>query len=167
MPHSSPTRSPDKLITLFPVAWTAKSDLPDDAWIAKHIPAAWSAKRDEPAAWTPNKPDIPPYVWTTSVRFRARPADGLRSPRRPRVVGKLQDHLAYPPRAMRAERAAAYLDMSTRTFFRLVDEGALPPPIKIRGVVTWDRLELDAAYENLKFGESENTVHKLLSKDEG
>ena len=47
--------------------------------------------------------------------------------RQPPLVGKLQDHLAYPPRAMRAERAAAYLDMSTRTFLRLVDEGLLPP----------------------------------------
>ena len=29
---------------------------------------------------------------------------------------KLADDLAYPPRAMRAERAAAYLDMSPASF---------------------------------------------------
>src|SRR6266704_689160 len=33
---------------------------------------------------------------------------------------KLADSLAYPPRGMRADRAAAYLGMSTSTFLRLV-----------------------------------------------
>jgi predicted DNA-binding transcriptional regulator AlpA len=80
---------------------------------------------------------------------------------------KLADDLAYPPRAMRAERAAAYLDMSTSTFFRLVDEGALPAPTKKKGIVSWDRLDLDAAYENWKDenGPHENTMHKLLRGD--
>jgi predicted DNA-binding transcriptional regulator AlpA len=62
----------------------------------------------------------------------------------------LQDHLAYPPRAMRAERAAAYLGMSTSKFFQLVEDGRMPRPVRIDGMVTWDRLELDAAYESLK-----------------
>jgi predicted DNA-binding transcriptional regulator AlpA len=77
---------------------------------------------------------------------------------------KLADDLAYPPRAMRAERAAAYLDISTATFFRLVEDGALPKPTKKNGVVSWDRLDLDAAYENWKDenGSHENTMHKLL-----
>ena len=35
---------------------------------------------------------------------------------------KLQDNFSYPPRAMRAERAAAYLSMSTSTFLALVKE---------------------------------------------
>src|SRR6266849_1948970 len=61
---------------------------------------------------------------------------------------KLADHLAYPPRAMRADRAAAYLSMSQSTFLRLVEEKLLPEPVKIKGMVSWDRLELDAAYEN-------------------
>lgn len=63
---------------------------------------------------------------------------------------KLQDHLAYPPRAFRAERAAAYLSMSTSTFLKLVEEGTMPKGIKVRGMTMWDRLELDAALENLK-----------------
>lgn len=65
---------------------------------------------------------------------------------------------------MRAERAAAYLDISPASFLRLVDDGVLPKPTKIRGMVTWDRLDLDAAYEDLKSGGAENTMHKLLSE---
>jgi len=42
----------------------------------------------------------------------------------------------------------------------------MPPPIKVPGhdVTTWDRLEIDAAYEDWKSstGPSENTVHKRL-----
>jgi predicted DNA-binding transcriptional regulator AlpA len=77
---------------------------------------------------------------------------------------RLQDHLGYPPRAMRAQRAAAYLDLSPSTFLRLVDEGLLPPPTKVHGVVSWDRLDLDAAYEDWKAasGDGENTMHRLL-----
>jgi len=69
---------------------------------------------------------------------------------------KLQDQMAYPPRLFRAERAAAYLGgMSTSTFLKLVDEGRLPKGIKIGGMTMWDRLELDAALENLKANEVE------------
>ena len=53
---------------------------------------------------------------------------------------KLQDHLAYPPRAFRADRAAAYLSMSTSTFLKLVEEGAMPKGIKVHGMTMWDRL---------------------------
>jgi predicted DNA-binding transcriptional regulator AlpA len=75
---------------------------------------------------------------------------------------KLADGLAYPPRAMRADRAAAYLDMSESAFLRLVDEGLMPEPVRIKGAVTWDRLQLDAAYENFKTDQQANTMHKLL-----
>jgi predicted DNA-binding transcriptional regulator AlpA len=57
---------------------------------------------------------------------------------------------AYPPRAMRADRGAAYLDMGKSKFLELVAQGRLPQPVRIDGVVTWDRLELDAAYEQMK-----------------
>lgn len=81
-----------------------------------------------------------------------------------RVGGKLADTLAYPPRGMRADRAAAYLGMSTSAFFRLVDTGQLPRGILIGGMTIWDRLELDAAFENFKNPEkaSENSMHKIL-----
>jgi len=63
---------------------------------------------------------------------------------------KLADGLAYPPRAMRADRAAAYLDMSSSSFLKLVDEGVLPAGVHIKGMVVWDRFDLDNAFENLK-----------------
>ena len=78
------------------------------------------------------------------------------------MAHKLADGLAYPPRAMRADRAAAYLDMSPASFLRLVDEEALPAGVHIKGMVVWDRFELDAAFENFKSGDTGNTMHKLL-----
>jgi predicted DNA-binding transcriptional regulator AlpA len=74
---------------------------------------------------------------------------------------KLQDHLAYPPRALRAERAAAYLAMSKSTFLKLVSERVLPKPVEIGGMRMWDRLDLDAAFDDLK-SEYENQIDKLL-----
>lgn len=63
---------------------------------------------------------------------------------------------------MRLERAAAYLDISPSQFKRLVDEGTLPQPVRIGGVVSWDRLELDAAYDSVKDHGAQNIVHRLL-----
>ncbi len=63
------------------------------------------------------------------------------------MTNKLADHLAYPPRALRAERAAAYLSMSTAQFLKLVDEGRLPKPKRLRGMVFWDRAKLDEFVE--------------------
>jgi hypothetical protein len=89
---------------------------------------------------------------------------------RPHAVGvrKLADSLAYPPRAMRAEQAAAYLSMSKSLFLQLVDEDVLPPPTKVPGhdVTTWDRLDLDAAYEDWKTSSDpgENTVQRRLKE---
>jgi predicted DNA-binding transcriptional regulator AlpA len=52
---------------------------------------------------------------------------------------KLADHIAYPPRLMRAERAAAYLGMSRAAFLRLVDDRIFPQGIRIsNGMVGWD-----------------------------
>jgi predicted DNA-binding transcriptional regulator AlpA len=63
---------------------------------------------------------------------------------------KLQDNFAYPPRLLRADRAAAYLDMSKSKFLELVDQGRLPTPVRIDGITSWDRRELDSAVEDLK-----------------
>jgi hypothetical protein len=94
----SPTSPTDKPIKLFRVALTAKHDLPDDAWIAKQIPAAWT-KPDKPSwiysetyslatkrSWgakltiyepfAPGSPLVQPARITTPTQ---RPADGLRS----------------------------------------------------------------------------------------
>jgi excisionase family DNA binding protein len=59
---------------------------------------------------------------------------------------KFQDDLAYPPRAMKADRAAAYLDISRSKFLELVEQGRLPKPKIIDGVRVWDRLALDTAF---------------------
>jgi excisionase family DNA binding protein len=72
---------------------------------------------------------------------------------------KLQDTLAYAPRLLRAERAAAYLGMGTSTFLRMVSDGVLPKPKSIRGVVAWDRLALDAYVDSI---DDANSVERIL-----
>lgn len=76
---------------------------------------------------------------------------------------KLADNFGYPPRLMRAERAAAYLDISTSHFLKLVEDQALPTPCKLGGVVAWDRLDLDAVVSDLK-DQNTNTIDRLLEK---
>jgi predicted DNA-binding transcriptional regulator AlpA len=76
-------------------------------------------------------------------------------------AAKLQDNLAYPPRLLRAERAAAYLGMGRSTFPRLVAEGVLPKPKPIRGVVVWDRLALDAYVDDIT-DDNTNTFDRIL-----
>ena len=83
---------------------------------------------------------------------------------------KLQDELAYPPRAMKAERAAAYLDMSRSKFLELVESGRLPQPKVIDGIRIWDRLALDAAFNDFpdrvdgdSVGGRPNTFDAILS----
>jgi predicted DNA-binding transcriptional regulator AlpA len=85
------------------------------------------------------------------------------------MIGKLQDHIAYPPRGLRVERAAAYVGVSKTVFLEMVAEGTMPPPKRLRGhdVAVWDRVQLDSAFDDLD-NKSENTVMKLLnSGDEG
>jgi hypothetical protein len=63
---------------------------------------------------------------------------------------KLQDQLAYAPRGMNADRAAAYLDVGRTKFLELVDAGRLPRPIELDdGLPRWDRLALDSAFDDL------------------
>ena len=73
---------------------------------------------------------------------------------------KLQDALSYPPRLLRAPRAAAYLGMGTSTFLRMVDEGVLPKPKHIKGVTAWDRFALDAYVDSID--DDANTVERIL-----
>lgn len=81
-------------------------------------------------------------------------------------ANKLQDHLAYPPRGLRAARAAAYLGMSETSFLALVADGLLPKPKRVKGMAIWDRLELDAAFEALTQTDEpkrrRNTVNEAL-----
>ena len=80
---------------------------------------------------------------------------------------KLADALAYPPRGLRLERAAAYVGMSKTSFLTAVADNTMPKPVRWRGLVIWDRLELDAAFEDLKRPPDEpqsrrNTVDVIL-----
>jgi predicted DNA-binding transcriptional regulator AlpA len=73
---------------------------------------------------------------------------------------------------MRLDRAAAYLGMGSTLFLELVEQKVLPKPTRIRGMVVWDRLDLDAAFENLKglgndYEPRENTVDRLLGIKSG
>jgi predicted DNA-binding transcriptional regulator AlpA len=81
------------------------------------------------------------------------------------MTAKLQDRLSYPPRLMRAERAAAYLGMGVSFFLQLVEEGKIPKPRRIKGVVAWDRLKLDAfAEDDEDDGFPVNTVDEILRR---
>src|ERR1700722_17341541 len=67
------------------------------------------------------------------------------------VADKLQDHFAYPPRGMDAERAAAYLGLGRTKFLELVEDGRMPKPVRIEEELPrWDRHDLDAAWDDLK-----------------
>ena len=71
---------------------------------------------------------------------------------------------------MRLEQAAFYLSMSQASFLRLVEDKTMPRPIKIRGMVLWDRLDVDDAFEEMKRGQrakSRNTIDELLGITDG
>lgn len=78
---------------------------------------------------------------------------------------------AYPPRALRAEQAATYLAMSKASFLRLVEDGTMPAAIKIKGMVVWDRHDLDDAFEELKQRSQQakpvNSMDELLGISDG
>jgi hypothetical protein len=67
-----------------------------------------------------------------------------------RTTQKLADQLAYPPRLMSADRAAAYVGFGATKFLELVAQDKMPAAIDIDGSPRWDRLDLDSAVENLK-----------------
>lgn len=77
---------------------------------------------------------------------------------------KLADHLAYPPRLFRSERAAAYLSMSESHFLKLVSEGRLPKGKRLGGITFWDRVMLDAFADNYEGEADETTVDDEWSK---
>ena len=71
---------------------------------------------------------------------------------------KLADHLAYPPRLFRSDRAAAYLSMSESHFLKLVKQGRLPKSKKLGGITFWDRAALDSFADNYEGEADETTV---------
>jgi excisionase family DNA binding protein len=77
---------------------------------------------------------------------------------------KLADDFCYPPRAMRADRAAAYLSIATSTFLKLVAEKRLPRSKKLGGIVLWDRVELDAFVEHFEGEADEKSIDDKWAK---
>jgi hypothetical protein len=85
---------------------------------------------------------------------------------------KYQDGLAYPPRGMCADRAAAYCDLSKTKFLEGVESGTWPQPKDAGGAPRWDRLELDAAWDTLdqrkkKASARRKTLEELLEAEDG
>ena len=64
-----------------------------------------------------------------------------------RAPAKLQDTLNYPPRGMDSDRSAAYCGLSRSKFLDGVEKGDWPQPKDVSGVMRWDRVELDAAWD--------------------
>jgi predicted DNA-binding transcriptional regulator AlpA len=42
------------------------------------------------------------------------------------------------------------ISISTSLFYEMVADERMPPPVKVGHASLWDRLELDAAFDNLK-----------------
>jgi len=53
------------------------------------------------------------------------------------------------PRGLRLDDAAAYLRISRTKFLDWVERGLMPQAKRIDGVVVWDRVEIDLAFEEL------------------
>lgn len=56
---------------------------------------------------------------------------------------------AYAPRGLRRDEAARYVGIGLSKFLDLVKAGSLPAPREIGGCHVWDRLALDAAFDDL------------------
>ncbi len=54
--------------------------------------------------------------------------------------------LSLPPRGLSRVRAAEYIGVSPSTFDKMVAEGKMPAPKRIRGRVVWDRVQVDCAF---------------------
>ena len=52
--------------------------------------------------------------------------------------------VATPTPMLAADQVAAILNCSTRTVYRLVDSGRMPPPCRLGGLVRWNAAVLDA-----------------------
>jgi predicted DNA-binding transcriptional regulator AlpA len=89
----------------------------------------------------------------------------------PGTTAKLQDTLAYPPRGMDADRAAAYVCLSKSKFLELVDAKEAPQPVNLGGCPRWDRRALDEWFDGLggytKRPSKQKTITELLEEGLG
>jgi predicted DNA-binding transcriptional regulator AlpA len=52
-----------------------------------------------------------------------------------------------PPRGLSRVQAAAYIGVSPSTFDKMVADGTMPSPKKMRGRVVWDRKRVDWCFD--------------------
>jgi excisionase family DNA binding protein len=64
--------------------------------------------------------------------------------------------LSLPPRGLSRVQAAEYIGVSPSTFDKMVADGEMPVPKRIRGRVIWDLKRLDCAFDALDDGGQEN-----------
>jgi len=57
-----------------------------------------------------------------------------------------------PVRGLRRPEAARFVGVSVTKFDALVEDGRMPKPFRIDGVVIWDLHDLDAAFSLLRDG---------------
>jgi excisionase family DNA binding protein len=58
-----------------------------------------------------------------------------------------------PPRGLSRVQVAEYVGVSASTFDKMVTDGDMPAPKRIRGRVIWDLKEVDRAFEALSEGD--------------
>lgn len=62
-----------------------------------------------------------------------------------------------PPRGLTRLEAARYVGLSPNKFDEAVKVRIMPKPKKLVGVLTWDRIQLDHAYQSLPSDEGGNS----------
>ena len=62
---------------------------------------------------------------------------------------RARTELPFQPRGLSRSQAAAYIGISVTTFDKLVFDGSMPRPVAIRSRKVWDRIRLDAAFEDM------------------
>ncbi len=67
------------------------------------------------------------------------------------------------PRGLNRREAATYVGVSTGKFDEMVKDGRMPKPKRVDGRVIWDRLALDAAFDNLPSDHDANEWDEVLT----
>lgn len=65
------------------------------------------------------------------------------------VTARAAIPLPCAPRGLRREEAARYIGLSPSKFEQLVKDGRMPAPRQIDACRVWDRVALDAAFDDL------------------
>lgn len=73
------------------------------------------------------------------------------------------DALHYPPRGLCREEAARYVGVGPTKFDEMVADKRMPKPKQIDGRVVWDRVALDAYFNDLP-SQDGNRIDQLLAK---